>query len=257
MCWAACALMLSGVDRNPCQVYGPRMNHGNTPSPDTLTDHTLDQDSSDLVNVATLVKSPYWEDKPPPVTFKGRRYRSIRTAEQVTTIVVHATKTQIDPGKNLVKKHKGDMLLARMNRLYGVNANRRGVPYHGVWSPKDRTQIALWHWRYRTSASDAANRYSVAWACITNSDPETDPNLDIGQMCTGFRLFVECLFDSGGCLPRHVEFHSQHARKPTDPDKRIAQAIDSECRGLGLRIRPNRTTGHGKPVREDWRWTGA
>ena len=163
----------------------------------------------------------------------------IRDPSEVTTLGVHHTAVRggFGVGKNLLKRHKGDELSARMERY-------AGEPYHAVYSLRDNASIIQWpHWMY-THHGNGMNGYTIGWGMDLDSRfDQVDPDLLI---LAGSHVVLA--FRDLGCPMTGIETHSQHSNKTNDPGRWMMREVLVPLAALmGMTINGAASSGKGKP----------
>lgn len=185
-----------------------------------------------------------------PVNHPGgsdwKGYETPRAIGDVNTVVVHQTAVKGGFGVaayQLAAAH-GDVQKARRVRY-------RDTPYHGVYSPRDRSSVVQWPPSFTTWHGHGSNRYSVAWSYdgLLPGD-----QLDVAGARASLRHFVRSMRGAGVPL-RYIEAHRQHSKnRGADPGVEIWTKVVRPLLGeLGLQERPYHTTGTGYPLPAEWR----
>lgn len=197
-----------------------------------------------------IVEGPYFER--PPRWFKGRRWTQLREdLSKVEVLTLHQTATSIGVSERLLAAHGGDVLRARMTRLSGTSAARRGVPYHGLFSPEDDATLLPWHPRFVTHHGDF-NRWTLGWAYIGKfPGDEVSPRLE-----AHFAAVLEHWLEMGVGL-KYIHAHRQHASKrrnvkPSDPGPELWPLLERVASGFGIVAQPEATTGFGLTLPDHW-----
>lgn len=168
-----------------------------------------------------------------------------RAISVVSTVVVHQTAVEGGFGVSAkLLERTGDLALARQMRY-------RDTPYHGIYSPQDRTSVVQWPaWAY-TYHGHKSNAYALGWAYdgLLPGD-----ELDVEGAQTALRHFVTAMRGVGVKL-KYVEAHRQHSsQRAGDPGPEIwSQIVRPLLKELKLAERPTRTTGSGKALPKRWR----
>lgn len=195
-----------------------------------------------------IVTGPYF-NRVPPWWFKGYRW-SRRRADlaEITTVVTHQTATPIGVGDELLRAHAGDRVAARMARLTGSSAKRRGVPYHGLFSPQDDATLLPWHPKFTSAHGHGSNRYSVGWAYIG-----TFPGDAVSErLADHFGTLLDEWLSMGLGL-RFIEAHRQHSdQRGGDPGAELWAPLVEVARSRGIEPRPEHTTGTGLAIPASW-----
>jgi hypothetical protein len=158
----------------------------------------------------------------------------------VTTLLAHQTDVRGGFGAS--------DLPGRIARYAGLSPDRRGVPYHYVYSLRDEAVIALRHPRVYTYHGNRANRYSVGFA-VDGAWPGDPDHPGLVEEAT--ELVLVHLAGQGWPVTA-LEAHRQHSDKRVrDPGPELWAPIRLACARHGVRP-SDRVTGTGQPVPPEW-----
>lgn len=199
---------------------------------------------------SSIQKLDTWRDRVDmdPRSHK-RSYNYRREPHKVIAVCTHQTyvKGGFGVSRRLLQKHDGDALAARMARFIKE-------PYHGIYSPQDRTSIVQYPAHLVTWASHGANRYSLAWAFdgMFEHDDKPDDALNQHDAYESLMHLIDAGFEQG-CDLRYLESHRQHHRmRGRDPGGKLWEVVRACAADTRLILRPNFTTGTGRPVHTSW-----